>query len=138
MKVLVDTNVLSEVQRRGGDPTVRARLEAVDADDLYISAITIGELTRGVSLLRASKRKRALESWLAATEHLFEKRVLAMDRDVASVWGELSARLSRSGRTIGPPDGMIAATALHHGLVLMTRNVRDFEATGVRLINPWS
>ncbi|WP_428389360.1 type II toxin-antitoxin system VapC family toxin [Mucisphaera sp.] len=137
MKYLIDTNVLSELQRAGGSERVRERLASLEADSLFVSAITVGELTRGVALLRASKRKRALVSWLSATESSFRDRVLAVDRDVAAVWGTLSARLSKSGQTMGVADGLIAATAMRHGLTLMTRNVKDFEASGVVLLNPW-
>lgn len=138
MKTLIDTNVLSEARRPDGHAAVRARLAAADPDDLFISVITIGEIAHGISRLKPSKRLRELEAWLGQTEQHFADRVLPVDRDIAQLWGELTARVGRGGRILHTADGLIAATALHHGMRLLTRNIADFEQTGVLIINPWA
>lgn len=137
MKYLVDTNVLSEVRRPQGNPQVRTKLAAIDDGDLFLSVISIGEISRGIAKLDPEKQRRELEKWMAQAERHFGDRVLPVDRDIAQLWGELTARLTKVGRTLHTPDGLIAATAIHHGLRLMTRNISDFELTGVILANPW-
>lgn len=138
MRTLLDTNVISELRRPGGSAAVRARVGEADADDLYLSVISIGEIGYGIARLSPGKRKRELEAWLSVTERHFGDRILAVDRDVAQVWGEITARAARAGRTLHAADGLIAATALHHGLRLMTRNTEDFAGTGVLTIDPWA
>lgn len=138
MRTLLDTNVISELRRPGGSAAVRARVGEADADDLYLSVISIGEIGYGIARLSPGKRKRELEAWLSLTERHFGDRILAVDRDVAQVWGEITARAARAGRTLHAADGLIAATALHHGLRLMTRNTEDFAGTGVLTIDPWA
>lgn len=137
MKALIDTNVLSEARRPDGLPVVRARLAGADPDDLFISVISIGEITHGIARLGAGAKRRELEEWLALTERHFADRVLPIGRDIAQLWGELTAKAARTGRTLQAADGLIAATAIHHGLRLMTRNTKDFEDTGLLLLNPW-
>ncbi|NBC11202.1 MAG: PIN domain-containing protein [Planctomycetes bacterium] len=138
MKTLLDTCVLSELQKPRGKASVRAAVEALPDDDLYLSALTVGELAQGIAQLPAGKRKRTLERWLVALETDHAPRLLPVDAEVARRWGQLNARLRHEGRPIPAIDGLLAATALAHGLHLMTRNTRDFEPTGVPLLNPWS
>ena len=137
MRTLVDTCVLSEVQRRHGNPQVRARLEAIDQADLYLSVLTLGELKKGIEKLRASRKKRSLTDWFDQLTLHSPRRILPVDHETAVIWGEVAAKCERKGRAIPAVDGLIAATALRHGLHLMTRNTADFEPTGVLLINPW-
>lgn len=138
MKVLLDTNVLSEARRPAGNPLVRERLEALAEQDQFVSVISIGEIAFGTARLAQGKRRRELEIWLEQAERHFADHILPIDRDIAHLWGDLSARAASVGRPLHTADGLIAATALHHGLRLMTRNASDFEATGVLLINPWT
>lgn len=138
MRTLLDTNVISELRRPGGSAAVRARVSETDPDDLYLSVVSIGEIGFGIARLRPGKRKRELEQWLGQTERHFGDRILPIDRDVAQLWGELTARAARAGRSLHAADGLIAATALHHGLRLMTRDVGDLAGTGVLTINPWT
>jgi len=136
---LLDTNVVSEWARPHPNPGVVRWLADVDEDRVYISVLTFGELRRGVDRLTPGRRRHRLDTWLS--EELadrFVDRVLPMDQDVADVWGRLLAHSESAGRPVGAVDGLIAATAEHHGLEVVTRNVRDFETTGVRLLNPWS
>lgn len=136
MKAIIDTNVLSEARRPGGHAGVKQYLMQADESDLYLSVITLGELSRGIAKLEPGTRHTELEDWLAATEHLFASRLLAIDRAIAVRWGRLTDRCARQGFTIGQADALIAATALEHGMAIITRNARDFEPTGVRVIDP--
>lgn len=83
------------------------------------------------------KRRDDLNQWLSGLETMYAERILAVDHETTRIWGELSVRAVREGRAIGAVDGLIAAIALRHGLHLVTRNIKDFEASGALLINPW-
>ena len=137
MKVLLDTCVLSEIQQAKPNFAVVSYLRTLDAPKAFISAITVGELTKGIELLEPGKRKSGLEGWLGGLEEHYSTRILPIDADIARIWGELLANARRQGIGLPAIDGLIAATAIHHGLHLVTRNVSDFSATGVLLINPW-
>jgi predicted nucleic acid-binding protein len=137
VRVLVDTCVLSEVRHPKGDPVVRERFEALADESIYLSVITIGELTKGIEKLQASKKKTALKTWLSRVIASAGGRILSVDLETAVIWGEIVAKAEAKGRQIAPIDGVIAATAIQHGLHLMTRNVSDFEPTDAMLINPW-
>jgi len=116
---------------------VHKALEGLDSEDLFVSVISIGEITKGISLLNESENKQALEQWLATLERYHADRLLPVDRAISRIWGEITAVAQRSGRTLPAADGLIAATALRHGLRIMTRNTADFEPAGVFLLNPW-
>ena len=137
MRVLVDTCVISEVQRRRGNEKVRKRFESIEADDLYLSVLTIGELKKGIDKLTANTKKRSLNAWFDQLVLSAQDRILPIDPETALVWGEITAKSEKQGQPIPAVDGLIAATAMRHGLHLMTRNVADFARTGVMLINPW-
>lgn len=135
--LLVDTCVLSEIQRPLGNPQVREYIDSLDPDSLFISVITVGELTKGLELLPIGRRRQELTSWLMETEQDFDKNVLPVTSDVARRWGELSARAQTKGLAIPAPDGLIAATANWFGMHVVTRNSRHFAACGVTIIDPW-
>jgi predicted nucleic acid-binding protein len=116
---------------------VRRAVEALDSENLFVSVLSIGEIAKGIALLRDGQRKRALRAWLQDLERFYADRLLAVDLETGRIWGELSAAAQQSGRTVPATDGLIAATARRHGLHLMTRNTDDFEPTGVMLVNPW-
>lgn len=137
MKFLLDTNVISEARRPNGNLNVRARLAATPPEDKFLSVVTVGEIAAGTAKLDAGQRRRELQAWLEQAEQFFADRLLPVDRDIAHLWGDLTARTARLGRELHMADGLIAATALHHGLRLMTRNTSDFEPTGVLIVNPW-
>jgi predicted nucleic acid-binding protein len=135
---LLDTNAVAEPGRRSPDARFMAWFDSIAAEQLFISTITVGEMKRGIALVDDDARRGALEAAYADLVTLFSERLLPLDVRVAEVWGNLSARLRRAGRTSGAPDEIIAATALAHDLTVVTRNTRDFEASGCRLLCPWA
>nr|WP_249803446.1 type II toxin-antitoxin system VapC family toxin [Bradyrhizobium sp. 21] len=136
--MLLDTNVLSEVQRPAPSPGVLAWLDTVDEDRAFISVASIAELRRGIALLNDGRRRAALAAWLAHDlPARFAERILPIDRGVAERWGDLMAQSRKSGVALSVMDGFFAATALANNLTLVTRNVKDFAAFGVPLFNPW-
>lgn len=138
MNLLLDTNVLSEVQRPAPEPKVLAWLHRVDEDRTYISVASIAELRRGVALLEDGRRRTALARWLAHDlPERFAERILPIDQAIAERWGDLMAQSRKSGVALSVMDGFFAATALTNDLTLVTRNVRDFAMFGVPLLNPW-
>ena len=138
MRVLLDTCVISELRKPGCDPRARAEVAALRDEDTFLSVVTVGEIARGIELLPEGRRKHELERWQAGLVALFASRILVIDIDTVEIWGRVVARAARSGRTVQAMDGLIAATALRHGLTLVTRNVSDVEPTGVEVLNPWS
>ena len=138
MKVLLDTCVLSEIRHPQGEPRVRAMVSQHANDDLFLSVLTLGELTKGIAQLAAGRRKRELESWLSELHDQFRKQILPVDAETAMIWGEITAAARANGRTVPAIDGLIAATAIRHNLAVMTRNTEDFEPTGAKIINPWT
>lgn len=138
MRFLIDTNVLSEGTHPAPEPRVVSWLRAQAPLDLAISVFTLGEIQRGIELLPSSRRRSALEVWLAKELPLhFQGRVLAVDEAVAFAWGRLSAQSRASGRHLSLVDGLLLATASVHGLTLVTRNEADCAARGVPVFNPW-
>lgn len=137
MKVLVDTCVISEIRRPQGDPSVRAAYEAISEADMFLSVISVGEIGKGIELLVAGQRKTELNEWLNALLTHFADRILPVDSGTARVWGEITARARKKGIQIPIADGLIAATAMQHGLHAMTRNTDHFAASGALVLDPW-
>jgi predicted nucleic acid-binding protein len=135
--MLLDTCVLSEIRKPDGNRKVRRGVEDIADEDLYLSVITVVEISKGIELLEDGRHKRTLQSWLRTLERDDADRLLSVDRDVAHIWGELTAMAQKRGRVVSASDGLIAATARHHGLHVMTRNIDDSEPRGAMLINPW-
>jgi toxin FitB len=139
MKVLLDTNVLSEVRRPAPEPKVLAWLDTIDEDRTFISVASIAELRRGIALMEDGRRRAALAAWLAVDlPARFSGRILAIDPAIAERWGDLMAQARQSGFALSVMDGFFAATALVGELVLATRNTKDFALLGVPLFNPWT
>jgi hypothetical protein len=129
---LVDTNIVSEARR--GSPEAVAWLRSVDPRSLHLSVVTLGEIMRGIALKQKSDPQTAarLAEWLQKLRHDHADRILAVTDQIALEWGRLAALRPR-----GDADGLIAATAVVHDLILVTRNVADFADTRVSGINPW-
>ncbi|MGL4400391.1 MAG: type II toxin-antitoxin system VapC family toxin [Luteolibacter sp.] len=137
MSYLVDTNVFSELAKTKPDEQVVAWLRDHEAD-LYLSTVTIGELRRGIEALPAGKRKTALQSWFTGLCKRTEGRILSFNTSTAHVWGQLVAAWDKKGVTVPSLDSQLAATAHRHRLTMVTRNVADFQNTGVKLFNPFA
>ena len=138
MNFLLDTNVISEWTKPRPDEGVVRWLADADEDRVFVSVVTLAELRYGVERLPAGARRRRLDSWLSdEIRTRFEARVLSVDAAIADIWGAVVARRNAAGRPIGNIDALIAATAKHHELALVTRDVRDFEGLGLRLLDPW-
>lgn len=137
MRVLLDTCILSELRKPESRQILENAFSVFEEDQLFVSVISVGEITKGVALLPDSKKKSDLLQWIIKLEKHYLHRTLSINNDVAHIWGELTAKAQRSGNQLPVADGLIAATALAHGLHVMTRNVDDFKHAGVFLINPW-
>lgn len=134
MRYLLDTNVLSELRKTRPNRGVERWYDTASDPDLHLSVMTVAEFRKGLARLRAKdpERAAALALWL---DHLlvpYGSRVLPITPDIANVWGELNGP-----QPLPIIDAFIAATAIVHDMVLVTRNVKDFERTGVRLLNPF-
>ncbi len=137
MSYLLDTNVVSERTRPQPDANVRGWLRAHSVAETYLSIITVAELEGGIVRLGNTRRATALWAFLSQLETQFTGRVLPVDRRVAHSWATLSASANARGEPLGYADALIAATARAHDLTVVTRNVKDFAATGVNILNPW-
>jgi predicted nucleic acid-binding protein len=137
MNYLLDTCVLSEITKSAPDANVIQWLKVRRPQELCISAMTWGELQRGVAKLQKSKRKSALTLWLERLEAGFEDRILAFDRKSSEVWAQMTAQAEAQGKSMTAFDSIIAATARAFECKLVTRNVRDFKQAGIDLLNPW-
>lgn len=138
MKYLLDTNVISELVAKQPNPQVVLWIDALDVDSVYLSAITIGEVSKGIEKLPDAPRKDALRAWLNDDLLVrFDDRILSLDVDVMLTWGRLTAQMERIGRLLPAMDSLIAALAIHHNCSLVTRNEDDFKGTGATIINPW-
>jgi predicted nucleic acid-binding protein len=135
---LLDTNIISELVRPRPEAKVVHWVAARDENLLHLSVLTIGEIRKGIDLVKDNSRRVALEAWIDGDLALrFEGRILPIDLDIADRWGRLAAQ-TNTKRPLPVIDGLLAATALHHNLTFVTRNTKDVEASGVPLFNPWT
>jgi predicted nucleic acid-binding protein len=135
---LLDTNVPSELTRPQSDPNVERWLDDADDEQLYLSVVSLGEVLKGLTVLPAGKRREQIQLWIDGTlRPWFAGRLLPVSEEIAERWGVLAGECQVKGRTLTVADGLIAATALQHGLTVVTRNVRDFSSLGVDVLNPW-
>ncbi len=138
MSFLLDTCVLSEALSKKPDPKVLGFVDDLDPDDVYLSVITIGELFKGIEKLSKSRRKNELHEWFNDELLIrYDGKILPLDTRTLMTWGTLIARLESDGYTMPAVDSLIAATAITYELVLITRNIGDFERSGIEVINPW-
>ena len=136
MSYLIDTNVVSELTRSTPNKNVIEWFEETPAEHLYVSVLTLAEIRKGVEAVEDMKRKQKLKAWLEIDLLAwFDERILAIDISVAERWGRLQYEVQRSVPVI---DSLLAATALHHDLCIVTRNVKDFDYYhSLDLFNPF-
>ena len=137
MNYLIDTNVISELVSSRPNSNVITWLAQIPIEAIFLSVITIGEIRKGVEKVKDNKRKAKLLIWL---EHdlvkMFDERILAISVNVADRWGRLQCQVTK---TLPAIDSLIAATALHYDMTLVTRNTVDFsDCPGLEIINPWN
>ncbi len=138
MTFLLDTCVISECTKRQPDALVRGWFNGQAQESLLLSAITIAEIKKGIYKKRPVQPERALklQHWLNTLELDFSGRILSVDA-VLERWAAITAAMEGQGKTLAVMDSLIAATALHYGLVLVTRNVNDFEGLALEIVNPF-
>ncbi|MGA7220526.1 MAG: type II toxin-antitoxin system VapC family toxin [Candidatus Sulfotelmatobacter sp.] len=135
---LLDTNCISGLVRSRPEARLVNWMRAADESLLYLSVLTLGEIRKGAVTLPQSRRRTHLENWLDSDLQVrFSGRILPIDNAVADRWGWLTAQAERRGKSLAAIDGLLAATALHHNLTIVSRNVTDFAITHVPILNPW-
>ena len=138
MSYLIDTNVISEVLRKRPDPRVVEWLQNAEENSQFLSAISMGEIQKGIIRLPASTRRKDLEQWFQNLKTRYAARLLSFTEITASHWAQLRFELEKVGRVMPVLDSLIAATALEHDLAIVTRNAADINSTGAVVINTWN
>ena|SRR5215203_3860520 len=137
MKFLLDTNVISEPKQKQPNERVLEWLDAQDEAKLFLSVLTIGEIKKGLTRLDSGKKKTALENWLEKLRNRFSRRILSMSEKTFLVWGKMYGEFEQRGIRRPAFDSLLEATALEHELILVTRNVKNFQNSQVTILNPW-
>lgn len=135
---LLDTNIISELVKAKPEPKVIRWVESTPEDLLYLSVLTFGEIRKGIEMLPQASRRAQLEAWLGGElQPRFIDRILPIEEAIADRWGRMAGEAQTQRRPVPVIDGLLAATAIHHNLILVTRNVADIAQTGVSVFNPW-
>ncbi len=137
MKYLLDTCVISELVKPKPNSHVVDWLNSIPSERLFLSVVTISEVRKGITKLPDSKRKDLLSSWLDSLLEDYDNRIHTINLIVAENWGIMLGKAEQNGTPMASIDSLIAATAYTHNLVLITRNVHDFEPSNVPIQNPW-
>lgn len=138
MTFLLDTNAVSEPNTRRPDSGFMQWWAHTDGLDLSLSVVTLGELKRGALLLSDALARSPVEAYIASVRRMFLTRIMLVDEPIADEWGRISAETRLSGRAVGAPDELIAATATAKNLTVVTRNVKAFRYAGCKLLSPWT
>jgi toxin FitB len=138
VKYLLDICLISELVKKEPNPAVVSWLDEQDEQNLFLSVLTLGELQKGISKLPAGARRDELQAWV---EHdlveRFTGRIIDIDLETAQFWGRLQGESEQRSESLPVMDSLIAATAMVHGLIVVTRNIKDIERCRVRVCNPW-
>ncbi|MCB0119979.1 MAG: type II toxin-antitoxin system VapC family toxin [Anaerolineales bacterium] len=138
MKYLLDTSVLKELISKQPNPNVVDFVDSHEHEDMFLSAITVGEIAKAIALLPSSPRKRELQKWLREDLLIrFEGKIISLDSDIFIRWGELTAKLEAIGVLRPAIDSLIAATVLTHHMVLVTVDEDGFSDLEIEVVNPW-
>lgn len=138
MAWLLDTNILSELRRPKPDAKVLAFIETLPLDEIYVSVVTLAELRFGIEIAADTARRADLNAWLAnIIRPMFDQRVLPITEEIMLKWRILVEEGRKTGHTFSQPDLIIAATAAHHGMTVVTRDHSQFDKAHVPVINPW-
>jgi predicted nucleic acid-binding protein len=138
VKYLLDTCLISELVKKEPNPAVVSWLDEQDEQKLFLSVLNLGELQKGISKLPDGTKKDELQAWVVLDlVERFTGRILDLDLETALCWGRLQGESEQAGEKLPVMDSLIAATAAAHGLIVVTRNVKDIERCGVRVCNPW-
>jgi len=138
VKYLLDTCLISELVKKEPNQAVVSWLDEQDEQALFLSVLNLGELQKGICKLPDGAKKVELQAWLTLDlVERFTGRIIDIDMNTALCWGRLQGEAKRSGEKLPVMDALIAATALAHGLAVVTRNVKDMERCGIRVCNPW-
>jgi toxin FitB len=138
VKYLLDTCLISELVKKEPNPAVVSWLDEQDEQTLFLSVLNLGELQKGISKLTDGAKKEELQAWIGLDlVERFTARILDVDLETALCWGRLQGAAEQAGDKLPVMDSLIAATAAAHGLIVVTRNVKDMERCGVKVCNPW-
>ena len=137
MKFLLDTNVISEPKQKQPNERVLEWLDAQDESKLFLSVLTIGEIRKGIARLESGKKKAELEQWLEKLRNRFSRRILSLSEKTFLVWGKMCGEFENKGIVRSALDSLLEAASLEHDLILVTRNVKNFQNSQVTILNPW-
>lgn len=137
MRILLDTCVLAELRSSNCNAAVKFAVAQCADENLFLSVMTLGEISKGIALLEPGKKKNSLKSWMTGLNTQFAERIVPICSETSHLWGELTAKLQKTGIIIPAIDGLIAASAIRHGMCIMTRNSKHFKASGAIVIDPW-
>lgn len=137
MSYLLDTNVISEPKRKRPDQKVIRWLGSLDDADIYLSVLTVGEMKKGSAKLPSGRNRVLVQNYLEKVRNRFTGRILPITERTFLVWGKMMAEFEQRGIVRPALDSLLEATALEHDLILVTRNVRNFQYSSVTILNPW-
>jgi len=139
MKYLLDTCVIGELIKPQPDKNVVHWLKLQDESQLYLSVLTLGEISKGIEKLNDETRKKKLHLWVEDDlRNRFRGRILPINEQVALIWGQIQGRAEKKGRPMPAIDGLIAATGLAFRMIVLSRNISDMQPSGVALLDPWN